>query len=122
MSSSDPAFPEIQALVASIPDDYDIYPSPGRSSASFTPRALLLREPAGDACQWLREHAKHMWSVTDTGVTIREDFAQLLILEATGMPSLVNVVKSERLSNFFRGEISQCCILIRDLASLIALD
>ncbi|KAI0767219.1 hypothetical protein C8Q74DRAFT_1426602 [Fomes fomentarius] len=86
-----------------IPDNYDIYPTPGRSSASFTP-TLLLEEPGGgrDAYQWLREHGKRMWSVTNTGVSIRENFAQLLILEATEMPSLVDIVKSERLSNFFR--------------------
>ena len=47
-----------------------------------------------------------MWSVTDTGVTIQDNFAQLLILELTGDNALVEVARPPRLSNFFAGETS----------------
>lgn len=62
----------------------------------------LVRNPVVDGEQYLRDHAKEMKSVTDTGVVLEENFGQLLILEATGDPSLVDYIKFPRLSNFFK--------------------
>jgi FMN phosphatase YigB (HAD superfamily) len=62
----------------------------------------LVRNPIVDGEQYLRDHAKEMKSVTDTGVILEENFAQLLILEATGDPSLVDYIKYPRLTNFFK--------------------
>ena len=62
----------------------------------------LVRSPIVDGEQYLRDHAKEMKSVTDTGVVLEENFAQLLILEATGDPSLVDYIKYPRLTNFFK--------------------
>ena len=62
----------------------------------------LVRNPIIDGERYLRCHAKEMKSVTDTGVVLEENFAQLLILEVTGDPSLVDYIKYPRLSNFFK--------------------
>ncbi|PIL29252.1 hypothetical protein GSI_09301 [Ganoderma sinense ZZ0214-1] len=64
----------------------------------------LFRDPVAEAEQWLRIQPKPMWSVTDTGVTIQDNFAQLLILELTGDRTLVEVGRPARLSNFFAGD------------------
>ena len=53
----------------------------------------LVRNPIVDGEQYLRDHAKEMKSVTDTGVILEENFGQFLILEATGNPSLVGSIK-----------------------------
>jgi len=49
-----------------------------------------LRNKFGDphkrGLQWLKDNSGKLFSVTDTGVTIEENFAQLLILEAMGDP------------------------------------
>ncbi|KAL5484768.1 hypothetical protein ACEPAI_7410 [Sanghuangporus weigelae] len=58
-------------------------------------------DPIGRAQAWLKDHAKKMLSVTDTGITIHENFAPLLIYEATGDRSLVEFVEHPRLFNFF---------------------
>ena len=62
----------------------------------------LVRNAIIDGERYLREHAKEMKSITNTGVILEENFAQLLILEATGDPSLVDYIKYPRLSNFFK--------------------
>ena len=62
----------------------------------------LVRNPIIDGERYLRFHAKEMKSVTNTGVVLEENFAQLLILEATGDPNLVEYIKYPRLSNFFK--------------------
>ena len=62
----------------------------------------LVRNPVVDGLQYLRDHAKEMKSVTDSGVILEDNFGQLLILEATGDPSLVDYIKYPRLSNFFK--------------------
>ncbi|KAI0711642.1 HAD-like protein [Earliella scabrosa] len=69
-------------------------------------RALrpLLRDPVVDADKWLSGHAKEMWSVTDSGVTVVENFSQLLLLELTRDRDLADVVRSPGRSCFFRGE------------------
>ncbi|TBU22525.1 HAD-like protein [Dichomitus squalens] len=70
-------------------------------SSSLT---ALVRNPITDGQHWLQGHAKRMWSVTDTGAVIRENFSQLLLIEVTGDPRLADVLKPQRLSNFFIGE------------------
>lgn len=53
---------------------------------------------------FMRAHAKQHVSYTSNGQTIEENFTQLLILEATGDPSLVYYVEYDGLFNFFRGQ------------------
>lgn len=43
----------------------------------------LCGDPIERGVQYLRSHAKQMDSITENGVTFRDNFAQLLILEAT---------------------------------------
>ena len=71
-------------------------------------RALrpLLRDSVVDADKWLSMHAKTMWSVTDSGVTIVENFSQLLLLDLTRDRDLADVIRSPGRCNFFRGEIA----------------
>ncbi|PIL29251.1 hypothetical protein GSI_09300 [Ganoderma sinense ZZ0214-1] len=75
------------------------------TTAEEAERALtaLVRDPVADAERWMRAHAKEMWSVTDTGAALEENFGQLLILDVTKDASLANVVAPKRLANFFRG-------------------
>ncbi len=42
----------------------------------------ILHNPVGKAFQYLNRHAQHFDSITDTGVDVPENFAQLLILDA----------------------------------------
>ncbi|KAH8119661.1 HAD-like protein [Phellopilus nigrolimitatus] len=60
-------------------------------------------DPIGRSQAWLKDNAKKMLSVTNTGVTVYENFAPLLICEATGDRSLVEYVEHPRLFNFFIG-------------------
>ena len=62
----------------------------------------LVRNPIIDGEKYLRDHAKKMKSVTDTGVVLEENFGQLLILQVTGDPNLVDYIKYSRLTNFFK--------------------
>ncbi|KAI1792346.1 HAD-like domain-containing protein [Ganoderma leucocontextum] len=62
----------------------------GMNAITFTTaeelsRALtaLTRDAVADAERWMRGHAQEMWSVTDTGVALEENFGQLLILDVT---------------------------------------
>lgn len=61
-------------------------------------------DPVVRAKAWLSAHAKQMHSVSNTGVTINENFTSMLILEATGDSSLVDYVEHPRLFNFFIGK------------------
>ncbi|KAJ8518255.1 hypothetical protein ONZ45_g4647 [Pleurotus djamor] len=69
-------------------------------------RALrnLLGNPIERGQTFLRMNAKHLDSVTDGGVILQENFAQLLILEATNDRCLVNLVEHTGTWNFFRGK------------------
>ncbi|ETW80337.1 hypothetical protein HETIRDRAFT_227973, partial [Heterobasidion irregulare TC 32-1] len=53
---------------------------------------------------FLEARAGDLDSVTSTGLVIGDNFAQLLILEATNRRSLVNFVDQPRKWNFFRGK------------------
>ncbi|RPD69155.1 HAD-like protein [Lentinus tigrinus ALCF2SS1-7] len=64
----------------------------------------LLRDPVVDARRWLSSNAKRLWSMTNTDVALQENFGQLLLLELTQDWNLVDVVRSPKLSNFFRGK------------------
>lgn len=76
---------------------------------SFDTLARQLRNYLGDSKErargWLKENAKKMLSVTNTGMTVQENFAPLLIYEATGDRSLVEYVEHPRLFNFFIGAL-----------------
>ncbi|KAG1751588.1 Haloacid dehalogenase-like hydrolase-domain-containing protein [Suillus paluster] len=69
-------------------------------------RALynLLGDPVERGRQYLTLNAKKLQSVTDSGILLRENFAQLLILEATHDPSLVDLTDTPRTWNFFQGK------------------
>ncbi|KAF8146525.1 HAD-like protein [Mycena galopus ATCC 62051] len=62
----------------------------------------LFRDPIAAGEQWLIANAKQMKSETNTGVVLEENFAQLIIFEATGDPALVDYIEYPRLSNFFK--------------------
>jgi len=55
---------------------------------------------------WLRAHAGKMWSETNTGVTIYDTFAQLMILENSADPNLVTLPEKKHRTtwNFFHSE------------------
>ncbi|KAF8502428.1 HAD-like protein [Hysterangium stoloniferum] len=76
-------------------------------SPSITARQLRNRfgDPYQRGMDWLKKNSGKLRSVTDTGVVVEENFAQLLILEATGDPSMVTVAPSPGIGtwNFFPG-------------------
>lgn len=64
----------------------------------------LCFDPTIRGASFLTRHAGRHLSYTSTGVIIHENFAQLLILEATHDSSLVKYTKYNGPFNFFRGE------------------
>lgn len=67
----------------------------------------LLGDPIKRGRDFLSSNAKKLESVTDTGVVVEENLAQLLILESTENKDLVNLPEPyPRLWNFFRGVFS----------------
>ncbi|KAI0650967.1 hypothetical protein C8Q79DRAFT_924097 [Trametes meyenii] len=77
-----------------------LYSSPDELTGTLRP---LTRDSVRDGQNYLREHAGQMWSETDTGIEVRENFAQLLMLELTRDPSLVTLPRPERRWKFFVG-------------------
>ncbi|KAF8502568.1 HAD-like domain-containing protein [Gautieria morchelliformis] len=63
----------------------------------------LVGDPIQRAQSFLAINKKRLVSVTSRGDVLSENFAQLLILEATGNRSLVDYVEYPRLFNFFQG-------------------
>ncbi|KAI0832924.1 hypothetical protein BC628DRAFT_1407287 [Trametes gibbosa] len=63
----------------------------------------LTRDSVSDREAYLLKHAGKMWSTTNTGVALRENFFQLLVLEITRDPNLVDLPEPERRMRFFRG-------------------
>ncbi|PTB36219.1 hypothetical protein M441DRAFT_151448 [Trichoderma asperellum CBS 433.97] len=51
----------------------------------------MFGSPAQRGKSWLRAHAKNMWSVSNTGIEIQEQFQQLLLLHITGDWDLVHI-------------------------------
>ncbi|KAJ5776532.1 uncharacterized protein N7511_001543 [Penicillium nucicola] len=64
---------------------------------------LLEGDSIGRALSFLKRNSKNFNSITQTGITIRENFAQLLILEVTGDESLVEIDPHETTWNYFIG-------------------
>ncbi|KAJ1335470.1 putative hydrolase of the HAD superfamily [Microdochium nivale] len=72
--------------------------------AAMTALKNTFGDPVARGEAWLRSCAGNMWSETNTGVVIHENFAQLMILENTGDRSLVTLPENvERTWNFFNG-------------------
>ncbi|KAG6841897.1 hypothetical protein C0991_005627 [Blastosporella zonata] len=74
-------------------------------------RALrnLIGDPIARGREFLRQNAGRLLSVTDRtekypAIELRENFAQLLILEATGERTQVDLVEHPRTWNFFQGK------------------
>ncbi|KAJ8482994.1 hypothetical protein ONZ51_g4991 [Trametes cubensis] len=63
----------------------------------------LARDAVGDGEDYLCAHSGQMWSTTNTGVELHENFAQFLIAEVTRKPALANLPPRTRLVRFFRG-------------------
>ncbi|KAF9532637.1 HAD-like protein [Crepidotus variabilis] len=62
----------------------------------------LCFDPVGRGQEYLVSHKQNFSSVTSNGLTIDENFAQLLILEATGDKNMVDYAKSSSHFNFFK--------------------
>jgi FMN phosphatase YigB (HAD superfamily) len=67
----------------------------------------LVLDPVQRGREFLRRNAGALYSTCETGQVIRENFSQLLILEATGDRSLVNLEYQQRSWNFFQGMINR---------------
>ncbi|KAJ7462352.1 Haloacid dehalogenase-like hydrolase-domain-containing protein [Mycena galericulata] len=69
-------------------------------------RALrnLIGDPVLRGREYLRRNARLLQSITDSGVVLQENFAQLLILELTGDKELIDIVEHPRAWNFFHGK------------------
>ncbi|KAF7360045.1 Alpha-D-glucose-1-phosphate phosphatase YihX [Mycena venus] len=77
-----------------------VFPSDG----SNTIRRILqnlLNDPVLRARDYLRHNAGRLQSITHTGVVVQENFAQLMILQATDDRDLVNIVDFPGAWNFF---------------------
>ncbi|KAI0346711.1 HAD-like protein [Trametopsis cervina] len=72
----------------------------------FQTLRYLVCDPVRRGRAYLDAHAGRLESVTDSGVTIEDNFAQLLILEATNDQNLINVrdCSQEGKWNFFKGK------------------
>ncbi|OBZ67213.1 hypothetical protein A0H81_12852 [Grifola frondosa] len=64
----------------------------------------LVGDPVKRGWEYLRKNAGNLVSETDTGVSMMENFGQLLILEATEDRSLVSIQDPPRYWNFFQGK------------------
>lgn len=63
----------------------------------------LARDSVADGDQWLSDHAGRMWSTTDTGIDVKDNFNQLLMLEVTRKLHLVSLPQPARRMHFFAG-------------------
>ncbi|KAJ5194358.1 hypothetical protein N7491_001695, partial [Penicillium cf. griseofulvum] len=73
-------------------------------SSLFQSLHNLLGNPVERGNEFLRVNAKQLDSVTNTGVTIRDNFTQLLILEATNNRELIYLEEHSRTWNYFIGK------------------
>ncbi|KAG1749471.1 HAD-like domain-containing protein [Suillus lakei] len=64
----------------------------------------LLGDPVERGRQYLTLNAKKLLSITNNGISLRENFSQLLILEATDNQNLVNLTDTPHTWNFFQGK------------------
>ncbi|KAG1725923.1 HAD-like domain-containing protein [Suillus lakei] len=63
----------------------------------------LLGDPVERGRQYLTLNAKKLLSITNNGISLWENFSQLLILEATDNQNLVNLTDTPHTWNFFQG-------------------
>ncbi|KAB8226112.1 Haloacid dehalogenase-like hydrolase-domain-containing protein [Aspergillus novoparasiticus] len=63
----------------------------------------LIFDPVDRGRGFLRRNAGQLHSITETNQIVRENFSQLLILEATGDKSLVSFEYHQKSWNFFQG-------------------
>ncbi|KAF8210318.1 Haloacid dehalogenase-like hydrolase-domain-containing protein [Mycena galopus ATCC 62051] len=77
-----------------------------RGGSEKVKRALrnLIGDPVQRGRQYLQSNARHLESITDNGIILQENFAQLLILELTSKRDLVDIVEYPRAWNFFQGK------------------
>ncbi|KAF9468730.1 hypothetical protein BDZ94DRAFT_1294279 [Collybia nuda] len=70
--------------------------------------SVLIQQAVDSARAFLKANARCLKSITNTGVCIEENFAQLLMQEVVDDMSLVDVKRSPRLYNFFKkgGELT----------------
>ncbi|KAF1937076.1 HAD-like protein [Clathrospora elynae] len=73
---------------------------PGRNVSEQLRNAF--GDPAARGQAWIQANAKHMWSLTNTGVILEDQFAQLMILHITRDFNLITVKekRSERWNTF----------------------
>ncbi|KAF5348294.1 hypothetical protein D9756_010513 [Leucocoprinus leucothites] len=62
----------------------------------------IFGDPVKRGEEYLQRNAKNMHCMTDNGIVIKENFAQLLILEATGDRELITLKSYPLLWNFFQ--------------------
>ncbi|KAJ7096276.1 Haloacid dehalogenase-like hydrolase-domain-containing protein [Mycena epipterygia] len=76
-----------------------------RGGSDKVKRALrnLIGDPVLRGGDYLRRNARQLQSITDSGIIIQENFAQLLILELTDDRDLIDIVEHPRAWNFFHG-------------------
>ncbi|KAJ6593944.1 Haloacid dehalogenase-like hydrolase-domain-containing protein [Mycena capillaripes] len=77
-----------------------------KSGSDKVKRALrnLIGDPASRGRDYLQRNARHLESITDNGILLQENFAQLLILELTNDRNLIDIVEHPRAWNFFHGK------------------
>ncbi|KAJ6499258.1 Haloacid dehalogenase-like hydrolase-domain-containing protein [Mycena sanguinolenta] len=77
-----------------------------RGGSDKVKRALrnLIGDPVLRGRDYLQRNAQHLESTTDNGIVLRENFAQLLLLELTDNRDLVDIVEHPRAWNFFHGK------------------
>ncbi|KAF7361854.1 Alpha-D-glucose-1-phosphate phosphatase YihX [Mycena venus] len=77
-----------------------------RGGSDRVKRALrnLIGDPVLRGREYLQRNARHLESITDNGIVLQENFAQLLILELTGDSDLIDIVEHPRAWNFFHGK------------------
>ncbi|EPS35187.1 hypothetical protein H072_11537 [Dactylellina haptotyla CBS 200.50] len=64
----------------------------------------IIGDPVARGAEYLKKNAKKMFSTVNGEAVMKENFAQLLILEATGDPDLVVLNPGKTMWNFFLAE------------------
>ncbi|EPQ50630.1 hypothetical protein GLOTRDRAFT_50143 [Gloeophyllum trabeum ATCC 11539] len=76
----------------------------GDSAAGIQRVRNRFDDPIAKAELYLRRNARSLVSYTSSGAIVRENFAQILILEQTHDSQLISYVSYPRLANFFQGD------------------
>lgn len=104
-----------------------VFDANSTSDGGFNELARLLRgtisDPVAHAWTYLESAAadgKGHVSYTNTGEAFPENFAQLLILEATERDDLVKYVKHDRLFNFFQCKLALLIYLVAEIDENLA--